>query len=72
MEDRADRPDLVPGGVLGMEIRSVPIPILGSSPGIRPGNHLDPIRGQNIGLFRFLSTDLTRRPGLGDVGASLE
>ncbi|KAL7723459.1 hypothetical protein ACLKA6_005668 [Drosophila palustris] len=34
--------------------------------------HLDPVRVQNVGLFRFLSTDLTRRPGLGDVGASLE
>ncbi|KAM8718271.1 hypothetical protein ACLKA7_000973 [Drosophila subpalustris] len=34
--------------------------------------HLDPVRGRNFGLFRFLSTDLTRRPGLSDVGAFLE
>ncbi|KAM8718906.1 hypothetical protein ACLKA7_011585 [Drosophila subpalustris] len=43
-------------------------PISKTLSGDQSWKYLDSVRGRNFGLFRFLSTDLTRRPGLGTLG----
>ncbi|KAM8701589.1 hypothetical protein ACLKA7_007770 [Drosophila subpalustris] len=71
-QDRTHRPDLVHRRRFGNGNLVSSAFLSRTFTGDQAWKHLARVRGQNLGPFRFLSADLVRRPGSGDVDSSRE